>query len=230
MHVPIPGESNRFALVLPQRDGRVHVGLTDEPVDGPVPDVPGVPEEDVRTLLEVLNGVLETQVTREAVAGVYAGLRPLLAGDGRTADISRRHAVLWHDGLVTVVGGKLTTYRRMAEDAVDRAVSSAKLPAGQCRTRKIPLAGAGPRPTGVPHRLAERYGSEAEAVHELVKAHPEEVGLGVTEGELIWSIRHEGALDEGDLLDRRTRIGLIKQDRDRALAATRDVLERTGRI
>ncbi|MEV4106204.1 glycerol-3-phosphate dehydrogenase/oxidase [Nonomuraea sp. NPDC049695] len=230
MHVPIPGETSRFALVLPQRDGRVHVGLTDEPVDGPVPDVPEAPEEDVRTLLEVLNGVLETRVTREAVAGAYAGLRPLLAADGRTADISRRHAVLSHDGVVTVVGGKLTTYRRMAEDAVDRAVSSAKLPAGRCRTRKIPLVGAGARPSGVPHRLAERYGSEAEAVHELVKAHPEEAGLGVTEGELIWSVRHEGALDEGDLLDRRTRIGLVKQDRDRALAAARAALDRMGRL
>ncbi|WP_431911445.1 glycerol-3-phosphate dehydrogenase/oxidase [Nonomuraea jabiensis] len=229
MHVPIPGETNRFALVLPQRDGRVYVGLTDEPVDGPVPDVPEVPEEDVRTLLEVLNGVLETQVTREAVAGAYAGLRPLLAADGHTADISRRHAVLSHDGIVTVVGGKLTTYRRMAEDAVDEAVSSAKLPARRSRTRKIPLVGAGPRPSGAPPRLAERYGSEAEAVHELVKAHPEEVGLGITEGELLWSVRHEGALDEGDLLDRRTRIGLVKQDRDRALPATRDVLRRTPR-
>ncbi|MGW4955891.1 glycerol-3-phosphate dehydrogenase/oxidase [Nonomuraea sp. NPDC004186] len=229
MHVPIPGETNRFALVLPQRDGRVYVGLTDEPVDGPVPDVPEVPEEDVRTLLEVLNGVLETQVTREAVAGAYAGLRPLLAADGHTADISRRHAVLAHDGIVTVVGGKLTTYRRMAEDAVDEAVSSGKLRARRSRTRKIPLAGAGPRPSGVPHRLAERYGSEAGAVHELVKAHPEEVGLGITEGELVWSVLHEGALDEGDLLDRRTRIGLVKQDRDRALPATRDVLDRTAR-
>ncbi|QFY11366.1 FAD-dependent oxidoreductase [Nonomuraea phyllanthi] len=230
MHVPIPGETNRFALVLPQRDGRVHVGLTDEPVDGPVPDVPEVPEEDVRTLLEVLNGVLATQVTREAVAGAYAGLRPLLAADGHTADLSRRHAVLSHDGVVTVVGGKLTTYRRMAEDAVDRAVSYAKLPARRSRTRKIPLVGAGPRPEGVPQRLAERYGSEAGPAHELVKAHPEEVGLGLTAGDLLWSVRHEGALDEGDLLDRRTRIGLVARDRDRALAATRDVLDRWGRV
>ncbi|TMR91624.1 glycerol-3-phosphate dehydrogenase/oxidase [Nonomuraea basaltis] len=228
MHLPIPGESNRFALVLPQRDGRVYVGLTDEPVDGPVPDVPEAPEEDVRALLDVLNGVLETQVTREAVAGAYAGLRPLLAADGRTADLSRRHAVLLSGGgVVTVVGGKLTTYRRMAEDAVDRAVSSRNLPAGRSRTRKIPLVGAGTQPSGVPARLAERYGSEAGAVHELVKAYPEEVGLGITEGELMWSVAHEGALDEGDLLDRRTRIGLVREDRDRALATTRDVLDRT---
>ncbi|HEX4811816.1 MAG TPA: FAD-dependent oxidoreductase [Nonomuraea sp.] len=226
LHLPLPGEINRFALVLPQRDGRVHVGLTDVPVDGPAPDVPEPPEEDVRALLEVLNEAVETRVTREAVAGAYAGLRPLLAADGRTADLSRRHAVLSEGGVVTVVGGKLTTYRRMAEDAVDRAVSSRNLPAGPCRTRRIPLVGAGPVPPGAPARLAERYGSEAAAVHELVKAYPEEVGLGVTEGELMWSAAHEGALDEGDLLDRRTRIGLVGEDRDRALPVARAVLDR----
>ncbi|MEV4555316.1 glycerol-3-phosphate dehydrogenase/oxidase [Nonomuraea wenchangensis] len=238
VHLPLPGETNRFALVLPQHDGRVYVGLTDEPVEGPVPDVPEAPEEDVTALLEVLNGVLGTRVTREAVAGAYAGLRPLLAADGgeddaaggRTADLSRRHAVLSEGGLVTVVGGKLTTYRRMAEDAVDRAVSSGNLRAGRSRTRRIPLVGAEPPATGaadgVPARLTERYGGEAAAVHELVRAHPEEVGLGITVGELLWSVRHEGALDASDLLDRRTRIGLVKEDRERALPATRDVLAR----
>ncbi|NUS02316.1 MAG: glycerol-3-phosphate dehydrogenase, partial [Nonomuraea sp.] len=182
------------------------------------------PAEDVRTLLEVLNGVLGTQVTPEAVAGAYAGLRPLLAADGRTADLSRRHAVLSESGVVTVVGGKLTTYRRMAEDAVDRAVALKDLTAGPSRTKRIPLVGAGPQPGGVPARLTERYGSEAAAAYELVKAYPEEVGLGLTQGDLLWSVRHEGALDEGDLLDRRTRIGLVGADRDRALPATRDTL------
>ncbi|MFF0769179.1 glycerol-3-phosphate dehydrogenase/oxidase [Nonomuraea wenchangensis] len=236
VHLPLPGETNRFALVLPQHDGRVYVGLTDEPVDGPVPDVPEAPEEDVTALLEVLNGVLGTRVAREAVAGAYAGLRPLLATDGaggdaaggRTADLSRRHAVLSEGGLVTVVGGKLTTYRRMAEDAVDRAVSCGNLRAGRSSTRRIPLVGAEPRAAAddVPARLTERYGGEAAAVHELVRAHPEEVGLGITVGELLWSVRHEGALDASDLLDRRTRIGLVKEDRERALPATRDVLAR----
>ncbi|QYC43524.1 Aerobic glycerol-3-phosphate dehydrogenase [Nonomuraea coxensis DSM 45129] len=232
VHLPLPGETSRFALVLPQPGGRVYVGLTDEPVDGPVPDVPEAPEEDVTALLEVLNEVLGTRVTREAVAGAYAGLRPLLAADGsedggRTADLSRRHAVLSEGGLVTIVGGKLTTYRRMAEDAVDRAVSCGNLRAGPSNTRRIPLVGAEPRAAdGVPARLTERYGGEAAAVHDLVRAHPEEVGLGITVGELLWSVRHEGALDESDLLDRRTRIGLVKEDRERALPATRDVLAR----
>ncbi|WP_101784357.1 glycerol-3-phosphate dehydrogenase/oxidase [Nonomuraea indica] len=251
LHLPVPGERNRFALLLPQADGRAYVGLTDEPVDGPVPDVPDVPEEDVRALLDVLNAALGTPVRREAVAGAYAGLRPLLAASGRprgtgstagvastggrTSDLSRRHAVLFGDGLVTVVGGKLTTYRRMAQDAVDRAVAEARLTAGPCRTARIPLAGApgagrarraGRRAEGgdLPARLVERYGSEAAAVHDLVRAHPEEVGLGITKGELLWSVLHEGALDESDLLDRRTRIGLVPEDREAALPAARDTL------
>ncbi|MFI6708230.1 glycerol-3-phosphate dehydrogenase/oxidase [Nonomuraea sp. NPDC050478] len=247
LHVPIPGESNRFALVLPQADGRVYVGLTDVAVDGPVPDVPEAPEEDVRTLLDVLNGVLEIEVPRKAVAGAYAGLRPLLAGGGhtsghasgygdghtggygdgrgdpgaggRTADLSRRHAVLSSGGFVTVVGGKLTTYRRMAQDAVDRAVAVRGLRAGPSRTAAIPLVGAGRPAAGTPRGLAERYGAEAAAVRPLVESCPEPVGLGLTRGDLLWSVRHEGALDAGDLLDRRTRIGLVAADRERALEA-----------
>ncbi|MET8000406.1 glycerol-3-phosphate dehydrogenase/oxidase [Nonomuraea glycinis] len=216
LHVPIPGESNRFALVLPQPDGRVYVGLTDVAVDGPVPDVPQAPEEDIRTLLDVLNTVLETELPRTAVAGAYAGLRPLLAADGRSADLSRRHAVLARDGIVTVVGGKLTTYRRMAEDAVDRAVAVRGLRAGPSRTAALPLVGAGPVPAGAHPRLVRRYGADAPAVQRLVTAHPEPVGLGLTLGDLIWSVRHEGALDADDLLDRRTRIGLVAEDRERA--------------
>ncbi|MEU4228086.1 glycerol-3-phosphate dehydrogenase/oxidase [Nonomuraea sp. NPDC026600] len=230
LHIPIPGESNRFALVLPQADGRVYVGLTDEPLDGPVPDVPEAPEADIRALLSVLNTVLAAPVAREAVAGAYAGLRPLLAADGRTSDVSRKHAVFADGGLITVVGGKLTTYRRMAEDAVDRAISARNLRAGPSRTTSIPLVGAvqnhgavtpGAGPDRAPERLVARYGCEAAAVHEFVQAHPEEVCLGITMGELRWSVAHEGALDVDDLLDRRTRIGLVPEDRAAALPAAR---------
>ncbi|GAA4584187.1 glycerol-3-phosphate dehydrogenase/oxidase [Planotetraspora phitsanulokensis] len=233
MHVPIPGERNRFVLVLPQADGRVHVGLTDEPVDGPLPDVPEAPESDVAFLLDVLGSVLAEPVRREQVAGAYAGLRPLVdSGDGRTADVSRRHAVLRSpDGVVTVVGGKLTTYRRMAEDAVDAACPGA--PAS--RTARMPLVGAprpgawvsGPSSDGVPARLAERYGTEAAAVQALARedrSMAEPVALGVTRAELVWAVRHEGALDPGDLLDRRTRIGLVAADRQAALPAAEAAL------
>ncbi|MFB6639056.1 glycerol-3-phosphate dehydrogenase/oxidase [Streptomyces chartreusis] len=241
LHVPVPGETNRFVLVLPQGDGRVYVGLTDEPVEGDVPDVPEVPETDIGFLLDVLGSVLDVPVQRDDVVGAFAGLRPLLdtaptAGSGapRTSDISRRHAVLTSSGgVTTVVGGKLTTYRRMAEDAVDAAVATHRLTAGPSPTASLPLVGAAsPNTLGslrAPRRLVQRYGTEAPAVQALGAedprlAEPVLAGHPVTGAELLWAVRHEGALDEADLLDRRTRIGLVPADRDAALDAAREVL------
>jgi glycerol-3-phosphate dehydrogenase len=165
------------------------------------------------------------------VLGAFAGLRPLLAGTrARTADLSRRHAVhATPDGLVTVVGGKLTTYRRMARDAVDAAVAVGRLTAGRCRTARLPLVGAGSPDPGCPARLAARYGGEAAAVLAEAGGDPALLtpvagGLGVTGAELRWAVRHEGALDVADLLDRRTRIGLVPADRIRAMPAAQAAL------
>ncbi|MFF4754379.1 glycerol-3-phosphate dehydrogenase/oxidase [Streptomyces sp. NPDC002514] len=243
LHIPVPGETNRFVLVLPQDDGRVYVGLTDEPVEGGVPDVPEVPETDIGFLLDVLGSVLDMPVRRADVAGVFAGLRPLLdtAGSGapaRTSDISRRHAVLTSaEGVITVVGGKLTTYRRMAQDAVDAAVATRRLPAGPSPTASLPLVGAAPPDRlgtlAAPARLVRRHGTEAPAVQALAECEPhlaEPVlpGHPVTRADLVWAVRHEGALDVADLLDRRTRIGLVPQDRAAALGAARDALDRAA--
>lgn len=233
--IPVPGELSRFVMVLPQEGGeRVYVGLTDEPLDGPVPDEPTVPQSDVDFLLDVVGSVLRVRLGRDDVLGSYAGLRPLLdGGAGASADLSRQHAVLPSpDGVVTVVGGKLTTYRRMAEDAVDAAIAGADgalAGAGPCRTGRLPLVGAGPPAAlarvAAPPQLVARYGTEAPAVLAAGGARgAQPVGAGVTEGELRWAVRHEGALDEDDLLDRRTRVGLVPADRARALDAARAAL------
>ncbi|MFI9814079.1 glycerol-3-phosphate dehydrogenase/oxidase [Saccharothrix variisporea] len=204
--VPVPGTRNRFGLVLPQRDGRVYVGLTDEPVEGPVPDVPAVPESDVDFLLDMASSVLRRTLTRDDVLGAFAGLRPLLdTGGGPSADLSRRHAVLTSDGVTTVVGGKLTTYRRMAADAVD-ATGLTRAPS---RTKSLPLVGSGIA-TG-PAELVARYGTEATKVAEI--------------GEVAWAVRHEGALDADDVLDRRTRTGLVPKDRKAREAVVRQGVE-----
>ncbi|MFF8477022.1 glycerol-3-phosphate dehydrogenase/oxidase [Streptomyces sp. NPDC015414] len=249
LHIPIPGETNRFVLVLPQGDGRVYVGLTDEPVDGPLPDVPEVPETDIGFLLDVLGSVLDVPVRRDEVVGAFAGLRPLLdtdasrgAGDApaRTSDISRRHAVLTSaDGVTTVVGGKLTTYRRMAQDAVDAALEARGLPARPSPTMDLPLVGAAPagtlRALPAPRRLVRRHGTEAPAVQALTERDPalaEAVlpGQPVTRAELVWAALHEGALEASDLLDRCTRIGLVPEDRAEALTTARDALERAAAV
>ncbi|MFE2074180.1 glycerol-3-phosphate dehydrogenase/oxidase [Streptomyces misionensis] len=239
LHIPIPGETNRFVLVLPQGDGRVYVGLTDEPVEGGIPDVPEVPETDIGFLLDVLGSALDTPVARNEVVGAFAGLRPLLdtstgGAPIRTSDVSRRHAVLTSpDGVTTVVGGKLTTYRRMAQDAVDAAAGARGLAVRPSRTAALPLVGAAAperlRALPVPRRLVRRHGTEAAAVHALTiddpgLAGPVLPGHPVTRAELLWAVRHEGALDESDLLDRRTRIGLVDEDREAALAVAREVL------
>lgn len=233
---PVPGERNRFVLVLPQPDGRVYVGLTDEPTDGPVPDVPEPTETEIGYLLDVVGAVFEAPLHRADVVGAYAGLRPLLHSEGRTADLSRRHAVLTSaTGVVTVVGGKLTTYRQMAEDAVDTAVRHRGLVAGPCRTRDLPLVGADSRAAlaavEAPARLVRRHGSEAPAVIASAQGlvddplRPVVPGLPVTMAELLWAVTHEGALDVGDVLDRRTRIGLVPADRALAVPATREAID-----
>ncbi len=230
--LPVPGERNRYAIVLPQRDGRVYAGLTDVEVDPaePLPEAPIPTEAEVRFLLDTVSSALETPLDSADVLGAFAGLRPLLAGAaGRTADLSRRHAVLLGgDGVITVVGGKLTTYRRMAADAVDAVIAHADLVAGRCRTKRLPVVGAAPPSTlaRVPaaRRLVERYGTEAPLVQELGT---EQLATGqrVTVGEVLFAVQHEGALDADDVLDRRTRIGLVPAERQAAEPAVNALLE-----
>ncbi|WP_374122085.1 glycerol-3-phosphate dehydrogenase/oxidase [Frankia sp. AiPa1] len=245
LSVPIPDEFGRFALVLPQDDGRVYVGLTDVPVDT-VTDVPEPDDQEVSELLGVVSRVLAAPLDRADLLGVFAGLRPLLDGHpaarhpsrwhpsagpagGRTADLSRRHLVhTGADGMVTVVGGKLTTYRRMAADAVDAAIAAAGLAAGPCRTTRLALVGAAPRDQlaeiAAPRRLVERFGTEAPRVLALAAGAPELLepvaeGTPVTGAEWLFAVRHEGALEPADLLDRRSRIGLVPAERRAALGA-----------
>lgn len=228
--VPVPGERTRVAMAIPAPDGRVYVGITDEDAPGPIPDVPEPTEGEIDFLLETVSSVLRAPLSREDLIGTYAGLRPLLQADGRTADLSRRHAVVTApDGLVSVIGGKLTTYRRVAEDALDAAIRRAGLDAEPCRTDRLPLVGAADRVSlaGVraPDRLVRRYGTEAPGL--LDAPEPVAPGLATTRAELRFAVQHEGALDEDDLLDRRTRIGLSAVDRAAALPAAREALAAT---
>jgi glycerol-3-phosphate dehydrogenase len=242
--LPVPGERNRFLNVVPQQEGLVYVGLTDVPVEGEAPDVPEPSEAEIDFLVETTSAALAHPLSRGDVVGAYAGLRPLLRADGSTSDLSRRHTVLTSStGLVTVVGGKLTTYRRMAQDALDAAVAGAGagLAAGPCRTARLPLAGAAARgelarlaAASASSRLVRRYGTDAGLVltsaREVSGLTDEELlapvadGVGVTLAELLFGVTHEGAYDAGDLLDRRTRIGLVPGDRELAAPAAERAL------
>ena len=233
--IPIPGETNRFVFALPAQLGRIYLGLTDEEAPGPIPDVPEPTSSEVTFLLDVVNTALQTSLTTADVTGAYAGLRPLIdAGEGRTSDLSRDHAVLESDsGLFSVVGGKLTEYRHMAEDVLDRAIAARGLTAQPCRTRNLPLVGAAANPVAtqrnsgilrtsgdLPSSLVARYGAESRNVIAAARcerpAEPVAEGIDVTRAEFEFAVTHEGALDVTDILDRRTRIGLVAADRQRA--------------
>jgi glycerol-3-phosphate dehydrogenase len=232
--VPLPGSRSRYVFALPQADGLVYLGITDEPVDGAVPDADPQPSDgEVQQLLDTVNQVLAEPLTREDLVGAYAGYRPLVlpesAGTGpgdATADLSRKHLLTWDGPVLTVVGGKLTTYRAMAEETVDAVV--ARL-GGSARstTARLPLVGGAPRlvldALPAPRRLVARYGTDAPEVEALgpdlvVAGRPETVG------ELRFAVRHEGARTVADLLDRRTRIGLVPEDRARAVPVAEQVL------
>ncbi len=230
---PVPGSMNRFVFTLPQADGLTYLGLTDEST-AEIPDVPVPEEHEVDFLLDTVNRVLATPLTRADVVGRFAGLRPLLQAEGSTSDLSRRHVVLVSDtGVVTIVGGKLTTYRQMAQDAVDEAVRVGSLAAGLCVTADLGLVGAAPRErlgqVSAPARLVRRYGAEAPRVLDWARTRtgrgddflvsPPAPRVTASRAELLWGVTHEGALDAADLLDRRTRIGLVEADREQAQEA-----------
>lgn len=235
--VPVPGESNRFVLLLPQPGGHVYLGLTDEPMDGEIPDVAAVPESDVDFLLGVASSVLERELTRADVLGSFAGLRPLIAGSGqRSSDLSRKHTIVTSaDGVITAVGGKLTTYRKMAQDAVDAAVRAGGLHAGPAQTRDVPLIGAASRrelsTMDAPERLIAKYGTEALRITAVTQlddelAKPVLPGWSITGAEIAFAVRHEGALNVEDVLERRTRIGLVAEQANAARPAVAELVER----
>jgi glycerol-3-phosphate dehydrogenase len=185
-----------------------------------------------------VNTALDVALGLDDVIGAYAGLRPLIdtGGVDATADVSREHAVVESaNGVLSVIGGKLTEYRYMAEDVLDHAVTVRGLTATSCRTRNLPLVGAPANPVSslrspvdLPSSLVARYGAEASNV--IARATcarpgmPVADGIDVTRAEFEYATTHEGALTVDDVLDRRTRIGLVAADRDRAVSAAEEIL------
>jgi glycerol-3-phosphate dehydrogenase len=240
--IPIPGELNRFVFAMPEQLGRVYLGLTDEDAPGAIPDVPQPTSQEITFLLDTVNTALDVALGPADVVGSYAGLRPLIdTGEGRTADVSREHAVVESpNGVVSVIGGKLTEYRYMAEDVLDKAVALRGLSAGACRTRNLPLVGAPANPVStlrspadLPSSLVARYGAEApNVVASATCERPTEPvadEIDVTRAEFEYAVTHEGALTVDDILDRRTRIGLVEADRARAADVAAELLTRCSR-
>lgn len=250
--ISVPGDKRSLFLIPwgERPDGtfsRCYVGTTDTDYVGDV-DGPETNDDDLDYVLTALNHSIRPPtgrpVTRDDVTGVWAGLRPLVrtATSGRTADLSRRHRVtVSPDGLVSVTGGKLTTYREMASDVVDEAMRSLGR-SGRSHTKRLTLwGGDGYRRAlaghadGHPDRhadahsfdhLTRRYGTHAAEVIALVDADPTlgEVlvaGLPYLRAEAVYAVRHEMATTLTDVFTRRTRAHLF--DREACRAAASDV-------
>ena len=239
--IPVPGDKRSLFLVPwgPQADGtfqHTYVGTTDTDYDGPLDD-PACTTDDVAYVLRALNAAVTTDIRPEDVTGVWAGLRPLVksAASGRTADLSRRHRVsIGPAGVVGITGGKLTTYREMAEDTVDTVLERLDRKA-RARTKRLRLLGAAgyqEPPIGTPaHHLGSRYGTLAGEVEALVAldaslGDPLVPGLPYVRAEAVYAARHEMATTLIDVLARRTRAHLF--DRPATSAAAPAVADLMG--
>ncbi|HEX5897712.1 MAG TPA: glycerol-3-phosphate dehydrogenase/oxidase [Thermoleophilaceae bacterium] len=223
----VPAGGGRTVFVLPWL-GRTLVGTTDNDYEGSVEHVPPA-EEDVAYLLEAVNDFFGTELGAGDLTGAYAGVRPLIStGDPKkSVDISRK-AELYEtsSGLVTITGGKLTTWRRMAKMAVDRIVERDGRDA-PCRTHEIQLgepvdAASLPEVPSVDEEsrrhLADRYGHAAQLVLRLAEAEPAlarriSPELPDIAAEAAYAAGHEQAHTVGDVLLRRTRLGLLDAHR-----------------
>ena len=226
------------------------IGTTDTPWSEDVAK-PVATAADIDYVLAHANAVLERPVTREDVIGVYAGLRPLLqprlrpGAEASSTKVSREHTVTRIvPGLTAIAGGKLTTYRVMAADAVDHALGEAGAKAHPSATADLPLVGAAgyhdlarragdiARERGwtlarVTH-LLDRYGDELPALLETIDADPslgEPLGVepAFLRAEVAWAVTHEGAAHLEDVLLRRVRLDMER--RDHGLGAADEVLE-----
>jgi glycerol-3-phosphate dehydrogenase len=218
----LPGDS---AIMVPKTDdgrvlfavpwhGRVVVGTTDTPVPGKAIEPTALPEERA-FLMEHAARYLSRDPKAQDVLSIYAGLRPLVRhGDVKnTAALSRDHTILVSEsGLITITGGKWTTYRKMAEDVVNRAEDTANLTKLRCKTEVMPLYGC--TDAEIPEKHLQVYGSDASELRAMMQSDPslaERVSarLEFQKAEVIWHVRYDMARTVEDVLARRTRALLL---------------------
>ncbi len=211
------------ALMIPKTpDGRVlfavpwhsHVlvGTTDTPLNSASLE-PTALEDEIKFILDTAGQYMVRKPTRKDVLSVFAGLRPLAApakGTNSTKEISRSHKLMVApSGLVTITGGKWTTYRKMAEDTIEQAITVGHLPAKPCATANLKIHGYA-KPQDVANYL-DVYGSDAEGIRALIKDCPElqqklHASFPNTQAEVVWAVRNEMARTVEDVLARRMRV------------------------
>ncbi|HEY5879598.1 MAG TPA: glycerol-3-phosphate dehydrogenase/oxidase [Nakamurella sp.] len=229
-----------FIIPCPWSEDFWVIGTTDTPWDLDLAH-PAASRSDIDYILDHANTLLEKPLTRDDVVGVYAGLRPLLAGESdQTSKLSREHACVSPvPGLVIVAGGKYTTYRVMAKDAVDEAAKQLPGKVEKSCTERVPLVGADgyqalwntrarvAERTGLDlarvEHLLGRYGSAISDLIDLIDgdqtlSEPLATAPTYLKAEAVYAVSHEGALHLDDILARRTRVSIDTWDRGDAAA------------
>jgi glycerol-3-phosphate dehydrogenase len=216
----VPRTSDGRVLFVIPWHGHAVAGTTDTPVDAPSLE-PRALEEEIEFILETAGRYLTRPPTRADVLSVYVGLRPLVKGDGKTSALSRDHIIhVDPSGLLTITGGKWTTYRHMAEDCVDHAITLGRLRDEPCTTRSLRVHGYFDDPTdgsgrgdsaqGDDYDSLAVYGSDGELIRAIANAEPGldarlDPDLPYIAAEIVWAARTEMARTVEDALARRTR-------------------------
>jgi glycerol-3-phosphate dehydrogenase len=209
----VPRTSDGRVLFVIPWHGHAVAGTTDTPVDSPSLE-PKALDEEIEFILETAGRYLSRPPTRADVLAVYVGLRPLVKsdGEGKTSSLSRDHVIhVDTSGLLTITGGKWTTYRHMAEDCVDHAITLGRLRDEECTTKSLQIHGyfeSGSEGENDEASL-DVYGADAEEIRGLARdpefakqLHPE---LPYIAAEVVWATRMEMARSVEDVLARRTR-------------------------
>ena len=211
----VPRTSDGRVLFVIPWHGHAVAGTTDTPVEEPSLE-PRPLEEEIEFVLETASRYFTRPPSRKDVLAVYVGLRPLVKtdskGEGKTSSLSRDHVIhVDGSGLLTITGGKWTTYRHMAEDCVDHAITLGRLADTDCVTKNLHIHGYAQRPValgGADEHFAV-YGTDAEAIAELARepglAAPLHPRLPYIGAEVVWAVRMEMARSVEDVLARRTR-------------------------
>ncbi|GAC1675753.1 MAG: glycerol-3-phosphate dehydrogenase/oxidase [Steroidobacteraceae bacterium] len=214
--IMVPRTSDgRVLFAIPWHD-RTLVGTTDTPIDHPSYE-PLPLEEEIEFVLEAASGYLSRPPARADVLSIYAGIRPLVnapgGGAGKTSALSRGHTIhIDNSGLMTIVGGKWTTYRQMAQDCVGHAITLGSLRESDCLTQDLKIHGYHPHPEELGSLAV--YGTDAAAIRGIASADPAlaqplHPGLPCIGAEIVWSVRHEMSRTLDDALARRTRSLLL---------------------
>ena len=203
----VPRTSDGRVLFVIPWHGHAVAGTTDTPVDAPSLE-PRALEEEIEFVLETAARYLTRRPSRKDVLAVYVGLRPLVKGEGKTSALSRDHVIhVDTSGLLTITGGKWTTYRHMAEDCVNHAISLGQLQDMECTTKNLKIHGYMEDSAAL--GSLEVYGSDAEAIQTIARdpklaarLHPD---LPYIAAEVVWAARAEMARTVEDVLARHTR-------------------------